>query len=181
MLPFFLPIFYGSFKLFLWNASEDCPGFLDYLGICFKVLAMQEITRHGTIWSLGCTVDASSLQCCGTQATLAKSTRMRPSIILMKNPLLKKFWLFSIGYDQEVFFIFFNCEKSRQLSSCTSHGSECWTLLPFFCLLLLASLILQRGMHNCFHKTSDNLKSIWHTDVHGLPTLKILGNSFSQN
>ncbi len=38
---------------------------------------------------------------------------------------------------------------------------------PIFCPFLLASLILRRGTYNCFHKTSCNFSSVWHTDVCG--------------
>ncbi len=37
---------------------------------------------------------------------------------------------------------------------------------PIFCQLLLAPLVLQRGTCNCFHKISNNLRSISHIDVH---------------
>ncbi len=92
--------FNGGFKLLLQNKSIDCLGFLDYLNICFKVLAAQctlqwqkqsEITQY-EIWVARWMLDHVNVM--AFEPLLYKSSHMRLSIISMKNSLSKKFWLF---------------------------------------------------------------------------------------
>ncbi len=54
---------------------------------------MMETTKNCMVRVPDCMLDSSSLQRCGAQATL-KSSCMWPSIVLIKNPPSKKFWLF---------------------------------------------------------------------------------------
>ncbi len=101
--------FNDGFRLRFWNGSKDHLSFLDHLGICFEVLASQfmfqqwkqpEIARcevRAVWWMLRYFYVAA------LKPFLHKSSHMQPSIVLMKNPLLKMFWLLAPDIIKESF------------------------------------------------------------------------------
>ncbi len=110
MFPFFPPIFffYRGFKLLLRNLYKDRLGFLDQLGIYFKVPAMQfmiqwrgqsEITQYKvwTVWML------HHFNVVLLTSLLHKSSYVRLSIVLMKSLPSKKFWSFPPDMIKESF------------------------------------------------------------------------------
>ncbi len=97
------------FSIMVSNFSFRSFGFLGSPGYIFRssgsavYISMMKATRNHMVRGPGCMVDALSLRCYGAQATLAQEHPMWLSIVLMKNPSLKKFWLFPPDIIKEFF------------------------------------------------------------------------------
>ncbi len=125
---------YASILSIHWfqTPSEWVQRSSDFLGLlrqlfqsssCTVHISMMETTSNCKVWGLGCMVDASShFSVAVLKSLLHMSSYMRPSTVLMKNPLSKKLHYF-YPLTSQVFFFFYH-KRSRHLSSHTSYTSK---------------------------------------------------------
>ncbi len=109
-----------------------------------------------------CMIDASSLQYCGTQVTLAQEQPYMAKHSLDEESIIEEVTLFPHVHwlcifllsrtKLTPFFLHFPCFQTLNVAPIFLSASSC-------------SFVLQRGTHNCFHKTSYNSTSVWHTDI----------------
>ncbi len=66
-------------------------------------VSVMETTRNHTVWGSDCMVDASSLQCCGTQASLAQKEPYVADQFLNEKSVIEEVSVISTRYEQRVF------------------------------------------------------------------------------
>ncbi len=107
-----LPFFRSTLLMVVSNFSFRCiqrssgfsgsPAHLFQSSHCVVQISM-EASRNCVVWSLGCTVDALSIQFMVFKQLLRRSSRMWLSIVLTKNPPSEKFWSFPLDMIKESF------------------------------------------------------------------------------